>query len=294
MIRLLTRVLVGSLLVGTLASPALAEPPEPDQAAAAGNQTTTTTGTVVSVTRSTLLIRTADGMYHVYVIDSNTTKPDTIPLSATVSVQSTPAPAADQAPAATLVRVTAPPPPPAKPGEPGQPTTQAADEPVPVAVRQLEDSIKRSTQRFNLGLRAGVALDPELVMLGAQAQFGPFFNQNLSFRPSLEFGWGELTTLVAVNLEGTYRLPGASPSSRWTTYLGAGPGFNFSKRSFSTEGEPSDEVDEESDRFSFSDLDLDTGFNVFIGMQSRGGMFLEVRATAYSTPHMRFTLGYSF
>jgi hypothetical protein len=288
MIRLLTLVLVGSLLAGTLASPALAEPREPDQAAA-GNQTTTT-GTVVSVTRSTLLIRTADGMYHVYVIDASTTKPNTIPLRATVSVQSTPAAAADQAPAATLVRVTAPPPPPSKPGEPGAPATQAADEPVPVAVRQLEDSIKQSAKRYHIGIRGGFALDPELVMFGAQAQFGPFFN-GVAFQPSLEFGFGEITTLIAVNLDAMYRLAAASPTSRWSTFVGGGPGFNFSKRSFSTEGE---DVEDESDRFSFSDLTADTGFNLFVGLQNRSGMFIELRATAYSSPHMRLTFGYNF
>jgi hypothetical protein len=288
MIRLITRVLVGSLLVSALATPVLAEPPEQGQAAA-GNRTTTT-GTVVSVTRSTLLIRTADGMYHVYVLDSSTTRPATIPQRATVSVESTPASAADQAPAAVVVRVTAPPPPPTKPGEPGAPTTQAADEPVPVAVRQLEDSIKQSAKRYHIGMRGGFALDPELVMLGAQAQFGPFFN-GVAFQPSLEFGFGEITTLIALNLDAMYRLPGASPTSRWSTFVGGGPGFNFSKRSFSTEGE---DVEEEEDRFSFSDLTADTGFNLFIGVQSRGGLFIELRATAYSSPHMRLTFGYNF
>jgi len=283
MIRQITRVLVGSLLVSSLASPVLAGPPEPEQAAT--GKPTTATGTVVSVTRSTLLIRTADGMYVVYMLDSTTTRPATIPPRATVAVEST-AGAPDQAPVANTVRVTAPPP----PTQPGQPAAATSDEPIPPSVRQLEDSIKRSTQRYHIGIRGGFALDPELVMLGAQGRFGPFFN-GVAFQPSLEFGFGELTTLIAVNLDAMYRLPGASTTSRWTTFVGGGPGFNFSKRSFSTEGE---DVEEEEDRFSFSDLTADTGFNLFIGVQSRGGLFIELRATAYSSPHMRLAFGYNF
>ena len=283
MIRLTTCVLVGSMLVGVAASPVFAQAPQAGQPAPGSR--TTVAGTVVSVTRSTLLIRTADGMYVVYMLDSTTTRPATIPPRATVAVEATVG-APDQAPSATVVRVTAPPP----PTQPGQPAAAASDEPVPASVRQLEDSIKRSTQRFHIGIRGGFALDPELVMLGAQARFGPFFN-GVAFQPSLEFGFGELTTLIAVNLDGMYRLPGAGASARWATFVGGGPAFNFSKRSFSTEGE---DVENEEDRFSFSDLTADAGLNLFIGVQSRSGMFIELRSTAYSSPHMRFTFGYNF
>ena len=34
--------------------------------------------------------------------------------------------------------------------------------------------------------------------------------------------------------------------------------------------------------------------NLLLGIQSRGGMFLELRGTAYSQPHIRFVVGYNF
>ena len=38
-------------------------------------------------------------------------------------------------------------------------------------------------------------------------QVGPFFNENVWARPNIELGFGEVTTLVAINFEGIYRIP---------------------------------------------------------------------------------------
>ena len=106
-----------------------------------------------------------------------------------------------------------------------------------------------------------------------------------------------LTTLVALNLDVQYRLPVTQQTGKWGIFIGGGPAFNFSKRSFTEEGVDSEESSDgttSTDRFSFSDLDFDSGFNVVIGIESRGGMFLELRSTAYSTPHIRFVIGFNF
>ena len=44
------------------------------------------------------------------------------------------------------------------------------------------------------------------------------------FRPNAEFAFGELTDMVALNLEGAYRLPISFRHGRWSAYVGAGPG----------------------------------------------------------------------
>ena len=54
---------------------------------------------------------------------------------------------------------------------------------------------------------AGAALDPELILFGVHSQLGPIFHRDAFFRPNAEFAFGEVTDLIALNLEGIYRLP---------------------------------------------------------------------------------------
>ena len=276
MTRLCSLVVVICTLVLVGAGPARAQ----NQAAQKGGGTTYE-GVVVSSTRSTLVIRTSDGQYHVFVLDRNTTRPSQIPLQSTVTVTGASL-APDQPATASLVRVTAE----APKLEPGAPTPPA--DPIPQSVRDAEDTIKSQARRFKLGVRAGLALDPELVVIGGQTQLGPFFRSDVFFRPSLELGFGEVTTLVSFNADVIYRLPVTGQTGKWAMFIGGGPGFDFSKLGFSGEGE------EEEDDFTFDDLEFDGGLNVVIGLQSRGGMFLELRSTAYSKPHLRFVVGYNF
>jgi hypothetical protein len=243
------------------------------------------TGTVISSTRTTLVVRTATGDYRLFELNSSTTRPAQIPVGATVTVSSQ-MPDASGVAIATLVRVAAQPPPEAKPA-PGQ-ARPSPDEPVPAEVRQLERSIQRQTARYRAGVRAGVALDPELIMLGGQVLLGPFFNENVWARPNIELGFGEVTDMIALNFEAIYRVPVTQRSGRWAFFFGAGPSMNFVKLGFATEGEDPDE------EFSFDDFELDVGLNLLAGVQSRGGMFLELKATAYADPAMRFIVGYSF
>ena len=65
---------------------------------------------------------------------------------------------------------------------------------VPPEVKQAESAVERTVKRFRIGVLGGVALDPELIEFGAHAAFGPFFNQNIEFRPGFDFGVGEVTT----------------------------------------------------------------------------------------------------
>ena len=91
----------------------------------------------------------------------------------------------------------------------------------------MEREIERQARRWQLGARIGAGLDPELFMLGVHAGIGPIFSRDFSFRPNAEFAFGELTDMVALNLEGAYRLPFSFRHGRWSAYVGAGPGLNF-------------------------------------------------------------------
>jgi hypothetical protein len=243
-------------------------------------------GTVVKTSRATVVVKTSDGLYQVFVLDRDTSRPEVIPLQAPVTVSFVPTNDASAPPIAESVQVTGPAPPKVAALTGEVPATAPVDEPVPASVRQLERDIQRQTSRWRLGIRGATSLDPELFMFGAHTQLGPFFSENVWARPTFEMGFGELTTLVSLNFEGVYRLPITQRTSRWNTYLGGGPALNFSHRNFV----------EETDRgkIDFGDLDLDVGFNFLIGIATREGLFLEMKTSAYSLPTLRFAIGYNF
>ena len=160
---------------------------------------------------------------------------------------------------------------------------------VPPAARQAEDAVERTVNRFRIGVEAGVGLDPELIMFGAHGAFAPVFHRNVEFRPGVELGVGELTTLFGVNLDVLYTLPGTNRGARWTPYVGGGPNFALSHRGFESE------IDEDDrSRFDFSDTDFEPGFNFIAGARARNGMFLELKATAYGVSNVRVMVGYNF
>jgi hypothetical protein len=156
----------------------------------------------------------------------------------------------------------------------------------PAKVNDAEDTVERDVKKFGIGVEAGVGLDPEIIDLGAHATFGPVFNRNVSFRPGLEFGFGEVTTTFGINLDFLYTLPGAARGTRWTPYVGTGPNFGLSHRSF--------QATTDTSRFDFSDTSFDAGLNFIAGARSRSGMFLEMRATAYGISNVRLLAGFNF
>ena len=166
-------------------------------------------------------------------------------------------------------------------------TSAEAAEPIPPEVRRAERDIERQVRRFRVGVRAGVGLDPEVITAGVHAKLGPFFNRNTFFRPNAEFAFGEVTTLVALNFEAVYRLPITPRQSRWSVYVGGGPGLNFIDRDF-------EEPLSEGRSISFNDFDFDPGFNILTGVEFRSGLFLELKSTAWAVPHTRLLIGYNF
>ena len=166
---------------------------------------------------------------------------------------------------------------------------------VPAAAQNAADDVEDAARRFRLGVRAGVGLDPELINFGAHAMLGPIFSPNFTFRPGIEFGVGEITTMFGVNLDVLYTLPGATAQTRWLPYFGGGPNFGLSHRGFDTDDE--DNVDSEDDtrnRFDFSDTDFNGGFNFIVGARNRGGTFFELNATAYGVSNIKLLAGFNF
>lgn len=159
----------------------------------------------------------------------------------------------------------------------------------PADARQAEDGLERAARRFRIGAEGGVGLDPELIMFGAHGAFGPLFTRNVEFRPGVEFGIGELTTTFGVNLDVLYMLPGGPRGAGWTPYVGAGPNFALSHR-----GIDADELDDDGNRFDFSDTDFEGGVNFIAGARRRNGMFLEMKATAYGVSNVRLLVGFNF
>jgi hypothetical protein len=238
----------------------------------AQQQQTVDEGTVVSATKSTLLMRTDAGDYKLFELTSDTTRPKSITPGSAVKVTSSATPSG--APVASLVEVTTA----AAAG-----TKPPPSDTVPPSMRRMERSIQRQASKYRIGIRAGAALDPEQVLIGVHGAFGPLFSANLYARPNLEFMFGEVTDIVALNLEAIYRVPGTLRGSRWQFYFGGGPAFNFVKLGF----------EDQTEGFSFDDFNFDAGLNLIAGVQSKG-MFLELKATAYAEPSIRFIIGYSF
>jgi hypothetical protein len=247
--------------------------------AAVAQDEATTTGTVASVSRSTLTVKDGNGHYQLFLIDSTTRRPAQLPLGSGVRVIST---SGDEPGVRVASQVSA--------LEASTANPSAADSGVvPPEMRRIERDIERQARRLQVGVRAGVGLDPEVLLLGVQAQVGPFFNKDVFFRPSVDFAFGEVTALFALNPEVIYRLPLTSRRAGWSTYVGAGPGFNFIHQNF-------ERLDGGGKRIDFGDFHSDVGLNILGGIKYRSGMFAELKTSVYTdySPTLRLVIGYNF
>jgi hypothetical protein len=238
-------------------------------------------GTVVSSSRETLVIRTSENQFRLFVLDRYTVRPPKLTPGARVRVTSTPT---DETNVRLATNITLP-----EEVPPGQSAAAPEQAAPPREVRDLERDIQKQVRRFRIGVRAGAALDPELFLFGVHSQIGPFFHRDISFRPNAEFAFGEVTDVIAMNLEAVYRLPISSRQGRWSAYFGAGPALNFINQDF-------ERSKGESSGVSFSDFTYDTGFNVLTGLQFRKGTFFELKTSLWSkpAPTLRLIFGYTF
>jgi hypothetical protein len=233
-------------------------------------------GTVVSSTRNTLVVRSDDNEHHLFTYDRSSVRATGLVQGARVRVT---AGDPDENGTRTASNVTVLD---AK-GTTSDKSAQAA--PVPPKVREVESDIRREARRWHAGVRLGQAFDPELFLFGVQSQMGPIFHPRVVFRPNAEFAFGEVTDLVAINLEATYRFSAANRRGNWTPYVGAGPALIFIHQNF-----------EQGRNIDFGNFDYETGFNVLAGVQHRRGMFVELKTSLYSgpAPKLRMIFGYNF
>jgi hypothetical protein len=245
-------------------------------------------GTVTSVGRGSIVVHTDEGRFRVYALPPSFIRVPMIEPGARVRVTTE---ASDSEPAPTALSVET------LPQQQG--LAQRPSQTPPPDVQRLQAQIEREARRFRIGLNAGVALDPELISINGFTTFTPFLQQRrLTVRPGLELAFGEVTTLLALNIEGLYMLPGLSRSIRWAPYVGAGPNFTFSHRSVNEEdfisdiNAPPPPVDD--DRFDFSQWDWNNGFNFIVGARNPGGTFFEMKGTAWGVASIRVLGGFEF
>jgi hypothetical protein len=255
--------------------------------ASQGPDESSLTGTVVSSSRNTMVIRLEDGSFRLFTFDENSVHPARVSNGARVRVGST----YGDDPGyrlATNVTVEQDAPAPAAGGAANARTAQTNREVIPPTIRSLERDIERNVRRYRVGVRAGVGMDPEVILIGVQAQVGPIFTPNLTFRPSVDFGWGELTSLFSINPDFIYRLPVSARNGRWSAYAGVGPGFTFLHQNLNTTSG--------GKRIDFGEFHSSTGLNILGGLQYRGGMFAELRTSVYAepAPTLRLIFGYNF
>ena len=237
-------------------------------------------GTAVSVSKTTLVVRTRDNVHQLFVIDSDTIKPATIPQGTEVTVTSV----STGEPGLRLARNISLGAESSDRDQPGEKSPQPG--PIPVSTRQTQKDIERHMRHVVFGVRAGVGMDPETIIVGAHARMGPIFLEDIQFRPSVDFGFGEVTKFFNVNPDVSYRLPLTPRWSTWSTYLAAGPSLGFSQQNF----------EKVNAGFKWGNLEFTPGLNIVAGLESRRGFLVELRSTIYASPNpiFRMMFGYSF
>lgn len=127
-----------------------------------------------------------------------------------------------------------------------------------------------SAQDLGFGARAGVSVDPDQFYFGGHVETEPLFDR-LRFRPNVEIGLGDDTTLVGFNVEFAYFFPSRSP---WQFYAGGGPALNVIDRNDDTRSE--------------------AGLNILGGVQHSKGLFFEFKVGAFDSPEFKFGVGYTW
>jgi hypothetical protein len=231
-------------------------------------------GTVVSASRDTMVVKTGDH-YQLFRFDPDTARPPRLGPGARVRVSSTPT---DDPGVRLATNVTELEP------APGSQAAQTKEAPPPASVTKAQREVESEARRWHVGGYAGAALDPELFLFGAHMRLGPIFSRKVTFRPSAEFDFGEITDMIALNLEVLYQVPLAAHGGKWSGYFGAGPSLNFTHQGLHKRD------------ISFGNFDYETGFNILAGFQSRRGEFVELKTSLWDrpVPVLRMVVGYTF
>jgi hypothetical protein len=278
-VRIIQALIVGAVLMAGVAPTAMSQATASPTPGA--EEATTLVGTAVSASKNTLVVRTRANTHEIFVFDGDTTKPEAISIGAEVTVTSV----STGEPGVRLARIVS------LGGESAQ-RAQSGEQsasgppPIPPTTKRVQSDIERHMRNIVIGARAGIGMDPEVIIVGVQSRMGPIFNRNIQFRPSAEFGFGEVSKFLDFNADVSYRLPLTPHWSSWSTYLAAGPAFGFSQQHF----------EKGSTGIDWGNLEFTPGLNVVAGLESRKGFLVEFRSTVYASPNPIFRLmfGYYF
>jgi hypothetical protein len=122
-----------------------------------------------------------------------------------------------------------------------------------------------------VGVMAGVSADPDQFYFGVGYETAELV-ERLRFRPNLEIGVGDGSTVTTANFEFAYHIP--INRKPWSVYLGAGPALVIAH--------------------AHDDTDVGGGFNILLGVAHRGGLFTEIKVGAIDSPSFKFGVGYRF
>lgn len=130
--------------------------------------------------------------------------------------------------------------------------------------------------QVDLGVRAGISIDPDQGYFGVHGETNPLV-ERLRFRPNAEVGFGDDLTLLALNFEFVWKFP--QGRSGWTAYAGAGPAINvffFERGRFEDEAE------------------MEPGLNFLGGLEHARGLFFEFKVGALDSPDLKIGIGYTW
>jgi opacity protein-like surface antigen len=131
------------------------------------------------------------------------------------------------------------------------------------------------------GVRAGLSLSPDQFVFGGQLSFQGLA-PDWTFDPSLELGFGDDVTVIAVNLDALYHL--RLSGSDWRPYVGGGLGLAA--------------VSWDNAHDLHDDSDNEVGLNVVLGFRvpTRSGQhwFTEMRLGVGDLPDLKVVGGFSF
>lgn len=136
------------------------------------------------------------------------------------------------------------------------------------------------------GLRGGLSDNPDQVVLGVQTDFGEFIPR-LAFRPHLDLGLGDDTTVIALGVPVLYRLP---IEGSFTLYGGGGLAVGLIDEDEEDNGPRNDRNDDDGTEVDISPM-LAGGIEWPIG---RGDLGVELNAAGGDLPRVKLLAVWNF
>jgi hypothetical protein len=131
------------------------------------------------------------------------------------------------------------------------------------------------------GPRVGFSTGPDQLVFGGQLIIGEIA-PNITFDPSLEFGFGDHQTVICTNFDLHYHFDVSSSS--WRPYAGAGVAINF--------------VTFDSEEFGNKDSETDVGGSLIVGAgvptKSGNRFFGELKLGIGDNADLKMMVGWNF